>query len=82
VPAVLFMDADGRPGIEAIIMTRQMTGAGPQGAIPRHFNLVVAWRQGSFMRLDDLEENILDMATAAEVKKTLAAATPPALPAE
>jgi hypothetical protein len=76
VPAVFFVDADGRPGLEAVIMTRQMTGAGPQGAIPRHINLVVAWNGSEFVRLDQVEDAILDMETAAAIKKTLAASRP------
>ncbi len=71
VPAILFTDADGKPGTEAIIMTLQMTGAGPQGAIPRAFNQVIAWSGSAFVRLSDVEEDLLDLGTAAEIRKAL-----------
>jgi hypothetical protein len=74
VPAVLFVDADAKPGKEAIIMTRQMTGAGPQGAVPRAFNQVIAWNGSAFERLSDVEEALLDLETAAAIRKALAAA--------
>ena len=74
VSAVLFMDVDGKPGKEAILMTRQMTGAGPQGAVPRAFNQVIAWNGSAFVRLSDVEEALLDLETAAAIRKALAAA--------
>lgn len=73
VPAVLFVDADGKPGTEAIIMTLQMTGAGPQGAMPRAFNQVIAWSGSAFVRLSDVEEDLLDLETAAAIRKALRA---------
>lgn len=73
VPAVLFVDVDDRPGKEAIIMTLQMTGAGPQGAIPRAFNQVIAWDGSAFVRLSEVEEALLDLDTAARIRKALAA---------
>lgn len=73
VPAMLFVDVDGQPGKEAIIMTRQMTGAGPQGAVPRAFNQVISWTGSAFVRLSDVEEALLDLETAAEIRKALAA---------
>jgi hypothetical protein len=74
VPAVLFIDVDGKPGKEAIIMTRQMSGAGPQGAMPRAFNQVIAWSGSAFVRLSDVEETLLDLETAAAIRKALAGA--------
>lgn len=73
VPAVLFADVDAKPGKEVIIMTRQMTGAGPQGAMPRAFNQVIAWSGSAFERLSDVEEALLDLETAAAIRKALAA---------
>jgi hypothetical protein len=73
VPAVVFVDVGGEPGKEAIIMTRQMTGAGPQGAIPRAFNQVISWNGSAFVRLSDVEDALLDLETAAEIRRALAA---------
>ncbi|HWO23757.1 MAG TPA: hypothetical protein VNO30_33680 [Kofleriaceae bacterium] len=74
VPAVLFIDVDGKPGKEAILMTRQMSGAGPAGATPRAFNQVIAWSGSAFVRLSDIEAALLDLETAAAIRKALAGA--------
>lgn len=71
VPAVFFIDADDRAGPEAVIMTRQMTGAGPEGAIPRPFNAVLSWTGSEFVRLGSIEETVFDLETAAEIKKAI-----------
>jgi len=44
--AVLLEDLDGDGIIEPIIMSSFLTGAGPQGAIPRFENYILDWDAG------------------------------------
>jgi hypothetical protein len=73
VSAIAFMDADDRPGREVVILTQQMTGIGPEGAIPQPFNVVVTWDGRAFKRLEDVESAIYDKKTVAEIRSELKA---------
>lgn len=71
VTAVAFLEADERPGAEVVILTRQMTGIGPEGAIPQPFHVVVAWDGQAFQRLEDVEAAIYDKTTVDDIRRVL-----------
>jgi hypothetical protein len=69
VAAVSFEDVDGDGVRELIVMAEYMTGIGPKGSQPFHWNTVVAFRDGRFVRLPEVEKAIERADTAAQVKK-------------
>jgi hypothetical protein len=71
VREVFFVDADGRAGVEAVITSLQMTGVGPEGAVPRPFHAVVAWDGTRFVRLAEIEARIAGLDTRAEIEAAL-----------
>lgn len=77
VSGIVFADADGKPGKEAIIMTTQVPRTRPKEASakpgPRAFNLVIAWNGSAFVRLREVEEALADLDSEAAVRKALAA---------
>jgi hypothetical protein len=73
---VFFVDADGRAGVEAVITSLQMTGVGPEGAVPQPFHAVVAWDGARFVRLDEIEARIAGLATRAEIEAALRSRKP------
>jgi hypothetical protein len=69
VAVVSFEDVDGDGVRELIVMAEYVTGAGATGAQPFRWNSVVAFRDGRFVRLPEVEKAIQRADTAAQVKQ-------------
>ena len=72
VPAVMFLQADGVSGPDAVVLASCMTGIGPEGAIPFPCNAALTFTD-KLERLPEVEARIRKATKAAEVKAALAA---------
>jgi hypothetical protein len=72
VPAVMFLQADGASGPDAVVLASCMTGIGPEGAVPFPCNAALTFTD-KLERLPEVEARIRKATKAAEVKAALAA---------
>lgn len=63
------LGADQTPDI--VVMTTQMTGAGPEAAVEFPFNYVFRWKDGQYVYARDLEAQISKIAKLSELRERL-----------
>lgn len=65
----LDLGADQTPDI--VLMTIQMTGAGPEAAVEFPFNYVFRWRDGRYVYASELESKVARLSKVSEVRRVL-----------
>lgn len=71
IVAVLLEDYDGDGIIDPVVMTRYMTGIGPEGAREQVENYVFRWQGATFVRLGEAEKQVKGLRSGRTVKKRL-----------
>ena len=71
VEAVFYQDIDGDKYKEIFVLISQMTGVGPEGAIPWYETLVYKLKDDVYIRLPDVEKQLHNLYPSSAVKQKL-----------